>query len=249
LRILLINPNTTASVTTLVVNHARAIAGDAVTFVPVTGRFGARYISSRASAAIAAHAALDALAADVAGCDAVYLACFGDPGLAALREISPVPVIGMAEASCLEACNRGRRFAIVTGGALWGPMLTEFVAWLGLAERLAAVRTIAPSGDQIARDPNAALAQLAAACIACATEDGADVVILGGAALAGLAARIQPSVPIPVLCSVEVGTRAAIAAASNSNQRTPSPPALDSVGLSPDLANTLRISAGPLKKS
>ena len=239
MRILLINPNTTKSITALVAKHARAIAGDAATFVPVTGRFGACYISSRAAAAIAAHAALDALAEHVAGCDAVYLACFGDPGLAALREISPVPVIGMAEASCLEACNRGRRFAIVSGGALWGPMLTEFVAWLGLAERLAAIRTIAPTGDQIARDPEAALAHLAAACTACAAEDRADVVILGGAALAGLAARIQPSVPIPVLCSVEVGTRAAIAVASNSNRRMPSPPALASVGLSPDLANLL----------
>jgi Asp/Glu/hydantoin racemase len=240
LRILLINPNTTESVTALVANHARAIAGNAATFVPVTGRFGAKYISSRASAAIAAHAALDALAEHVAGCDAVYLACFGDPGLAALREISPAPVIGMAEASCLEACNRGRRFAIVTGGALWGPMLTEFVAWLGLAERLAAIRTIAPTGDRIARDPQAALAELAAACAACATEDGADVVILGGAALAGLAARIQPSVPIPVLCSVEVGTRAAIAAASSSNRPVPSPPPLDSVGLGSGLARLLR---------
>lgn len=240
MRILLINPNTTESVTALVANHARAIAGDSATFVPVTGRFGAKYISSRAAAAIAAHAALDALAEHVAGCDAVYLACFGDPGLAALREISPVPVIGMAEASCLEACNRGHRFAIVTGGALWGPMLTEFVAWLGLAERLAAIRTIAPTGDQIARDPEAALALLAAACTACAAEDGADAVILGGAALAGLAARIQPSVPIPVLCSVEVGTRAVIAAASGSNLRVASPPPLDSVGLSSDLARLLR---------
>ena len=239
MRILLINPNTTESVTALVAGHARAIAGDAATFVPVTGRFGANYISSRASAAIAAHAALDALAAHVAGCDAVYLACFGDPGLAALREISPVPVVGMAEASCLEACNHGRRFAIVTGGALWEPMLTEFVAWLGLSDRLAAVRAIAPTGDRIARDPQAALALLAATCTACATADGADVVILGGAALAGLAARIQPSVPIPVLCSVEVGSRAAIAAASFANRRVPPPPALDSVGLSPELARLL----------
>jgi allantoin racemase len=240
LRILLINPNTTQSVTALVARHARAIARDAATFVPVTGRFGASYISSRAAAAIAGHAALDALAQHVDGCDAVYLACFGDPGLAALREISPVPVVGMAEASCREACNRGRRFAIVTGGALWGPMLTEFVAWLGLAERLAAVRTIAPTGAEIARDPEAALAALAAACTACAAEDGADVVILGGAALAGLAARIQPAVPIPVLCSVEVGTRAAIAAASSSNRQAASSPALDSVGLSLDLAYLLR---------
>ena len=149
LSILLINPNTTESVTALVTGHARAIAGKAATFVPVTGRFGARYISTRASAAIAAHAALDALAQHVGGCDAVYLACFGDPGLAALREISPVPVIGMAEASCLEACNRGRRFAIVTGGALWSPMLTEFVAWLGLSDRLAAILSGAQTRDPL----------------------------------------------------------------------------------------------------
>jgi Asp/Glu/hydantoin racemase len=239
LRILLINPNTTETVTALVTAHARAIAGDATTFVPATGRFGANYISSRAAAAIAAHAALDALAEHVAGCDAVYLACFGDPGLAALREISPVPVIGMAEASCLEACSRGHRFAIVTGGALWGPMLTEFVAWLGLADRLAAIRAVAPTGDRIARDPEAALAELASACTACAAEDGADVVILGGAALAGLAERIQPSVPIPVLCSVEAGTRAAIAAAACANHPVSAPPALGSVGLGLDLAKLL----------
>jgi Asp/Glu/hydantoin racemase len=163
LRILLINPNTSDSVTALVAKHVETIAGDAASFVPVTGRFGARYISTRASAAIAGHAALDALATHGNGCDAVYLACFGDPGLLALREISNVPVVGMAEASCLEACHRGRSFAIVTGGALWRPMLTEFVASLDLADRLAAVRTIVPTGGEIAANPDAALAQLTSA--------------------------------------------------------------------------------------
>jgi allantoin racemase len=212
-RILLINPNTSAAVTDLVTARTRAVAGERATVVPVTGRFGARYISTRAAAAIAGHAALDALAEHVGGCDAVYLACFGDPGLAALQEVSPVPVVGMAEASCRAACRDGERFAIVTGGASWEPMLREFVFALGLRDRLAAIRTIAPAGDQIARDPDAALASLAAACTACAKEDGADVVILGGAALAGLAARIQPTVPVPVLCSVETGARAVLEAA------------------------------------
>ncbi|CAN5380270.1 aspartate/glutamate racemase family protein [soil metagenome] len=240
MRILLINPNTTQTVTDLVATHVRAIAGDAATFVPVTGRFGARYISTRASAAIAGHAALDAYAAHRKGCDAVYLACFGDPGLLALREVADVPVIGMAEASCLEASKQGRRFAIVTGGALWGPMLTEFVASLGLADRLTGVRTIAPTGGDIARNPDAALAQLATACTACATDDGAAVVILGGAALAGLASRIQPQVPVPVLCSVEAGTRAVIAAAQAHFSRAQRPPALDSTALSDELAALLR---------
>lgn len=239
MRILLINPNTLASVTDLVAGHVRRIAGDAVEFVPVTGRFGARYIASRTASAIAAHAALDALAEHVEGCDAVYLACFGDPGLAALKELSPVPVIGMAEASCRAAAEGDRRFAIVTGGALWGPMLTEFVTGLGLAGRFAGVRTIALTGDQIARDPEAALADLAAACRSCVETDGAQLVILGGAALAGLAERIQPDVPVPVLCSVETGTRAVLAAARGGPVALSKLPAVEGVGLGPALTRCL----------
>jgi allantoin racemase len=239
MRILLINPNTTDSVTALVTRHVTAVAGDVASFVPVTGRFGARYISTRASAAIAAHAALDAYATHGNGCDAVYLACFGDPGLMALREVAKVPVVGMAEASCIAAAQRGR-FAIVTGGALWGPMLTEFVASIGLADKLTGVRTIAPTGGEIATNPDAALASLAKACTACALDDGAEVVILGGAALAGLAERIQPHVPLPVLCSVATGTQAVIAAARRQHDNNPPPPALDSVGLGADLATLLQ---------
>ena len=235
MRILLINPNTTSAVTDIVAGHARRIAGDGVAFVPVTGRFGARYIASRAAAAIAGHAALDAMAAHVDGCDAVYLACFGDPGLLALREIAPVPVVGMAEAACHAACAQGERFAIVTGGALWKPMLEEFVALIGLADRLACVRTIAPTGGQIAENPDAALADLAAACEACARDDGADVVILGGAALAGLAERIQPHVSVPVICSVEAGTLAVMAAAQGGLSGV-TKPQIESVGLSGALA-------------
>jgi Asp/Glu/hydantoin racemase len=239
LRILLINPNTSVAITDLLATRVRDIAGPHETIIPVTGRFGARYIATRAAAAIAGHAALDALAEHVADCDAVYLACFGDPGLAALQEISPVPVVGMAEASCRAACGRGDRFAIVTGGALWEPMLREFVIGLGLSERLSGIRTVAPTGVEIARDPDSALRELAAACTACATRDGADVVILGGAGLAGLTRRIQVAVPVPVICSVEAGTRAVLAAGNRAGRIEP-PPAADSIGLSPALAKLLR---------
>jgi len=244
-RILVINPNTTVAVTDLVAEWARALAGSGVEIVPVTGRFGARYITSRATAAIAAHAALDALAEHVAGCDAVFLACFGDPGLLALKELSPVPVIGMAEASCHLACLLGRRFSIVTGGERWRPMLEEFVAELGLSGRLAGIRAVAPTGGEIARDPDAALALLAEQCSACATADGTDIVVLGGAGLAGLAERIAPSVPIPVLCSVEAGLRATLAAAhlqagkARLGSAAPAVAAVETVGLSEALAQSL----------
>lgn len=238
MRILLLNPNTTPSVTALVADRVAAVAGDTATFVPVTARFGAAYIASRAALAIAAHAALEAFADHGQGCDAVLIACFGDPGLLALREVSPVPVVGMLEASCLEAQRMAGRYAIVTGGALWKPMLEEIVAGLGLADGLAGIRTVERTGGEIARDPEGSLASLAAACQDCVAQDRAEVVILGGAALAGLATRLQPHVPVPVLCSVEAGIRASLAAAAAPYTR-PAPPPTDTVHLGPALESLL----------
>ena len=237
MRILLINPNTSASVTDLVAGHVRAQLGDRAELRAVTGRFGARYIASRSAAAIAGHAALDALAEHEAGCDAVFLACFGDPGLFALRELARVPVVGMAEAACREAAARGP-FGIVTGGAAWAPMLREFMTALGLADRLAALRTVAPSGGEIARDPEAAISALAEACRSCA-EAGAATVVLGGAGLAGLASRLAPRVPCPLICSVEAGTREVLRAACRAPPRGQVPTPVETTGLALALAARL----------
>lgn len=241
MHILLINPNTTEAITTRMVTLAHAMAPRGVTFTGATGRFGARYIASRAASAIAAHATLDCFAAHGAGADAVLLGCFGDPGLDALREVSPVPVVGMADAACLAACLHGRRFAIVTGGERWGPMLEEFCAARGLRDRLAAVRTVAPTGAEIAADPAGSRALLAAACSEAVRADGAEVVILAGAGLAGLADDLKPLVPVPVLCSLAEGVRAVLTAAA-AGVRKPRAgsfamtPPVETVGLPPELA-------------
>jgi Asp/Glu/hydantoin racemase len=215
MRLLFLNPNTSAHLTELGAQLARQVARPETEIVPVTGQFGARYISSRAAAAIAQHAALDAFAPHRHRVDVVLLACFGDPGLFALREVAQVPVVGMAEASCQLAASGGRKFSIVTGGHRWGPMLREFVAVLGLASQLASVRTMAPSGAEIAADPAGALAALAAACRAAAEEDGAAVVILGGLGLAGLADRIAERVSVPLIDSVVAAVAVAEAAPSH----------------------------------
>ncbi|HEV7266064.1 MAG TPA: aspartate/glutamate racemase family protein [Falsiroseomonas sp.] len=239
MRILLINANTTAAITEKLIAIGQAMAPPAVTFAGATGRFGARYIASRAACAIAAHAALDAYAEHGAGADAVLLGCFGDPGLDALREIAPVPVVGLADASAEAAMRVARRFGVVTGGAAWKPMLEEFFAARGHAGRLAGVRTVAPSGGEIARDPEGALALLAEACTASAAQDRAEAVILGGAGLAGLAARLEGRVPVPVICSVEAGVRAAIAVLGQAPSGRPAHAPVETVGLSPALAARL----------
>lgn len=208
MKLLMINPNTTVAMTELMRSVAAATASPGVEISAVTGRFGGHYVANRATYAIAAHAALDAYAEHGADADVVLLACFGDPGLFALREFARQPVIGMAEASCQLAAAGGARFAIVTGGERWGPMLHEFTASIGLDQQLAAVLTVAPTGADIARDPDRALNALADACRTAATAHGADRIILGGAGLAGLARRIQDRVPVPLIDSVEAIVRA-----------------------------------------
>lgn len=244
LRILLINPNTTAEVTALMERVLAPHLPAGVSLVPVTGRFGARYIASRSAAAIAGHAALEAYAEHGGDCDAVYLACFGDPGLLALKELADVPVIGMAEASCLAASVLTERFAIVTGGERWAPMLREFVTMLGLGDRLAAIETVTPTGADIARDPDNAIALLAQACRMTMERDGAGAVILGGAGLAGLAGRIQPHLDVPVICSVEAGMQAVLAALHHRPVKPATgdlalPAPIASTGLSDSLAERL----------
>lgn len=209
MRLLLINPNTTAEITELVVRHARGFASPQTVIQGATGRFGARYVATRAAYAIAAHAALDAYAEHAGSADAVILACFGDPGLSGLRELAHQPVLGLAEAGCHAAARLGGRFAIVTGGERWGPMLEEFVASIGLAAQCAGVSTVAPSGAEIARNPDAALALLTDACNAAVKTHGADTVILGGAGLAGIAPRIAPGVHVPLIDPLQVVVREA----------------------------------------
>ncbi len=212
-RILILNGNTTESVTDLVTRHVRAELGSGFDLKPVTAGFGARYISTEAAAAIAAHAALDCVAEHGAGCDAVLLACFGDPGLFALREISTAPVVGLAEAAMQEAAAHGR-FSIVTGGVLWKPMLERLAFSLGRLDAIASIRPITLTGDQIAADPDGALRFLATEVCCAVEQDGAQAVILGGAALAGIAARLANEVPVPLIDSVLAGARVAAARTS-----------------------------------
>ena len=236
MRLLIINPNTTAAMTDKIRQAGEAFLPRDWLITAVSGRFGPRYIASRATFAVASHAAIDAFAAHAAGHECVLLACFGDPGLDALREASAVPVIGLVEASAIEASAMGRRFSIVTGGALWEPMLRESLQMRGLAGPLASIRTVAPDGGMIARDPEAAMRLLADACTACITQDGAEVVVLGGVGLIGLAHRIEPLVGAPVICSVMAGFRAAIAAQPTRHKPRLSPPSpIQSIGLSQEL--------------
>jgi len=208
-RLLVINPNTTESVSALLRRHVQGECGAGVQVDVLTARFGAPYISCEASYAVAAHAVLDAwglACAQGPRPDAVLIGCFGDPGLLALQQGAGVPVSGLAQAAFDAAARRGR-FAVVTGGARWAPMLERLANALGMGENLAGIHTVAPSGAQLAADPQGARALLAEACRHAAAQWQVDAVILGGAGLAGMAADIAASVPVPLIDSVLAGAR------------------------------------------
>lgn len=240
MKLLLLNGNTDAAITEKLAVAARAMCGDEI--VPATARFGARYIATRAASAIAAHAVLDLLAERIGaenpeGFDAVIIACFGDPGIDAAREMLPIPVLGLADASIPAALRIGRRAALLTGGTAWVPMLREFAVLRGYSAEQVRIAAVTPTGDMIAREPERALELLAEA----AEEQvaaGADVVVLGGAGLVGLADRLQARVSVPVLDCLRVTLEAAQDARPGTTPMQPAP----SVGLSKALEEKLRAS-------
>jgi allantoin racemase len=204
-KVLLLNANTTPAVTARIAAEARRVVAPGTEVLPVTGAFGAPIIGSRAEMAVAEHAALDLFARHGAGVDAVVIGVSFDVGLRALREIAPVPVVGMTEAACLIACTQGGRFGIVTYGARSAVILREIVAGYGLATRLAGVHGIDASPADMLNNPDALQAQIASAACGQIERDGAEAVILAGAVMAGLPPLLQQRVPCPLVEGIASG--------------------------------------------
>jgi allantoin racemase len=177
----------------------------------LTARFGAPYISDELAMAVAGHALLDAMAA-AEPADALLIGCFGDPGLLAARQVSAMPVLGLAEAAMRAAAERGP-FAIATAGADWPPMLQRLATALGLAECLQRVVAVAPTGAELAASPALARQAMLEACGQAMEGARLQSIVVGGAALAGVAADLSARVGLPLIDSVDCGLRAAWAAA------------------------------------
>lgn len=205
MRILLVNGNTTEAVTETLCTVARKAAGPGTEIAPATGSFGAALISHRAEAAVAEHAVLQAIAAHHEGCDGVLIGVSTDPALAAARALLPLPVVGMTEAALLTACMLGGRFGLVTFNSAAVPLYREVVERHGLASRLAGFGTI----DLSFADAYAQREALSEAIIEIAHElienERAEVLILAGAATAGLPAILQDQVPVPLLDGIVCG--------------------------------------------
>jgi allantoin racemase len=208
-KILLLNPNTTEEVTGLLYAAGRRAASPGTELVAATARRGVPYIASRAEAQIGGAIALEMLAEAGENCDAAIIAAFGDPGLFGARELFSFPVVGLAEAAMLTACMLGQRFSIVTFSRALAPWYRECVAMHGLEARCSGIRALGESFQSISdvqAEKEDALVKLSNLAV---EEDGADVVILSGAPLAGLADRVSNRIPVPLIDPIAAAVRQA----------------------------------------
>ncbi|EPX79415.1 aspartate/glutamate racemase family protein [Litoreibacter arenae] len=199
MKILLINPNTTEALTDLLGDAARSVLPAGTTLDCVTAERGVPYISTRTEAIVGGLSVLEILAQHHRNYDAAIVAAFGDPGLGAARELYDIPVVGLAEAGMLSACMLGAKFSIVTFAQALGPWYRECVEWHGLAGRCSGVRML----DGTFRDISDVQGEKADLLVELANraidEDGADVIVLAGAPLAGLAPQVRDRIPVPVV--------------------------------------------------
>ncbi len=237
-KILLINPNISDSVSDLIRAEAQRSAAPGTEVEVLTAPFGVAYIETRFEALIGAYAAAQLAAEHHARFDAVVVAAFGDPGLAGLREALPCPVTGLTEAALASACLLGNRFSIVAISQRIRAWYRETVQSYGLEGRLASIRGLdEPLADigSVQGDQGERLVALAERCVA---EDGADVIVLAGAPLAGLARSLKGRLPVPSVDGVSSAVKHAetLAALQPGKARLGSfapPPVKPNKGLSP----------------
>ncbi|MGR4869500.1 aspartate/glutamate racemase family protein [Variovorax sp. LARHSF232] len=241
MRILVLNPNTSQGITDRLMHAARPAAAAGTELVALTAPRGFPYIATRAEAQIGGAIALEMLAQHHTQFDAAIIAAFGDPGLFGARELFDLPVVGMAEAAMLTACMLGKRFAIVTFAQALGPWYQECVEAHGLTSRLAGIRMLDgrfASVADVQDEKEELLVQLANAAV---SEDEADVVILAGAPLAGLAERVKERIPVPVVDQMAAAVKQAEALATLRVRKATAgtfrrPAAKPTIGLAAELA-------------
>lgn len=211
MRLLVVNPNSSETVTGAILESARRAAAPGTELIPVTTKGGTRNIDSAfgdyLSGAAMIRTCLEAVALHRP--DAVLLAGFGRVGIDALKEALDVPVVSIAEASMAVACLLGHRFTTLTMLEQFVPYQQDLVRLFGFEARCASVRAIDVNVERCVTDREETLRQLRARIQEVVREDRAEVVILACAGLCGYDAELTRLAGIPVLDPVAVGVKVA----------------------------------------
>ena len=202
MRILVVNPNTTTSMTAKIGAAARAVAAPGTEIVALNPDAGPVSIEGHYDAAFALPGLLQCIRrGEAERFDGFVVACFDDPGIDACREIATGPVVGICEASMIAASMVACGFSVVTTLPRAIPVIEDLAHRYGM-ERLRRVRAAAIPVLALEEEGGEAAARVHAEIQRSIEEDGAEAVILGCAGMADLAAALSKRTGVPVIDGV-----------------------------------------------
>lgn len=205
--VLLINPNSSIETTQMMVRMAQDEAPPGITVIGRTAASGPLMIIDEQELGAASLEVERIWRLESSKCDGVVIAGFGDPGLSRLRALTHQPVIGICEASMLEAAASGGRFGIATVTPRLIPVIDAVADRLGLCHLYTGVRLTVDEPRGLTRDAERLEAQLGVAIDACIHEDGAQTVIIGGGPLSTVAQRLAARSAVPILVPIRAAMR------------------------------------------
>ncbi|QEN16336.1 aspartate/glutamate racemase family protein [Mycolicibacterium sp. ELW1] len=207
-RIWVINPNTTQAMTDTIAKCAAAVAGPEVIVTGVTSEIGPESIESHYDEALSVPGVLAAIErGERHGVDGYVIACFGDPGLDAAREIATGPVIGIAEAAMQAASHLGTGFSIVTTLSRTIGQSAHLAQRYGMQRFCRGIHACEIPVLDLDTDPNARKV-ITEACREAIEADHSDAVVLGCAGMADMCAEISAELGVPVVDGVSAATLA-----------------------------------------
>ncbi len=210
MQIRVINPNTTASMTEKIGEAAQRIAAPGTRVVATNPRSGPVSIESHFDEAIAAVGVLEEVrAGELDQADAYIIACFGDPGLLAARELTRAPVIGIAEAAFHMATLISTRFSIVTTLGRTGIIAEHLLQSYGFAHHCRRVRAAEIPVLDLEDGGNAALDRIIEECLRAKAEDNIGAIVLGCGGMADLREQISQEVGLPIVEGVTAAMKLA----------------------------------------
>lgn len=197
----LINPNTTASMTEAMRVAACSVAAPGTRIVAATSRSGAASIEGHYDEALSVVGLIDEIR-DGEAADAYVIACFGDPGLLAAREVTTAPVLGIAEAAMHAASFVATGFSVVTTLARTRVIAEHLVRNYGMEHHCRRVRATELPVLELDRPGSNAREIILAECRAALDEDNSGAIVLGCAGMAGLVEFLEDQLQVPVIDGV-----------------------------------------------
>ncbi|WP_321863764.1 aspartate/glutamate racemase family protein [Pseudomonas paraveronii] len=202
MRILVVNVNTTESITQTIAEQARSVASPGTEIVGLTPYFGAESVEGNFESYLAAIAVMDRVMAYNQPFDAVIQAGYGEHGREGLQELLNVPVVDITEAAATTAMFLGHAYSVVTTLDRTVPLIEDRLKLAGLYQRCASVRASGMAVLELEEHPLAAMEAIMRQAELAIREDKAEVICLGCGGMAGLDERIRQRTGVPVVDGV-----------------------------------------------